>query len=54
MTIQVYTGPQKNMQNITKHDNGDGLITVAEMRRSLNATGEDYTLKDVQDMMKKG
>ena len=34
--------------------NGDGLITIAEMRKSLNAAGEDYTLKDVQNMMKKG
>ena len=34
--------------------NGDGLITIAEMRKSLNAAGEDYTLKDLQNMMKKG
>ena len=33
--------------------NGDGILTVAEMRKSLSAAGQDYTVKDVQRMVKK-
>ena len=33
--------------------NGDGVITVSEMRQALNAAGQDYTLKDVQKLVKK-
>ena len=37
----------------TLDQNGDGMITVAEMRQALSAAGQDYTLKDVQRMVKK-
>ena len=33
--------------------NGDGLLTVSEMRKALSAAGQDYTLKDIQKMVKK-
>ena len=33
--------------------NGDGMITMEEMRKALNAAGQDYTLKDVQKLVKK-
>eukprot|EP00092_Neocalanus_flemingeri_P016037 GFUD01017357.1.p1 GENE.GFUD01017357.1~~GFUD01017357.1.p1 ORF type:complete len:167 (+),score=64.83 GFUD01017357.1:67-567(+) len=37
----------------TLDKNGDGILTVSEMRQTLNAAGKDYTLKDVQKMVKK-
>ena len=36
----------------TLDQNGDGMITIAEMRKALSAAGQDYTLKDVQKMVK--
>eukprot|EP00092_Neocalanus_flemingeri_P010123 GFUD01010908.1.p1 GENE.GFUD01010908.1~~GFUD01010908.1.p1 ORF type:complete len:163 (-),score=68.58 GFUD01010908.1:63-551(-) len=33
--------------------NGDGTITVTEMRKALSDAGQDYTMKDVQRMVKK-
>ena len=33
--------------------NGDGMITIEEMRKALNAAGQDYTLKEVQKLVKK-
>ena len=39
-------------QFLTLDQNGDGMITIAEMRKALNAAGQDYTLKDVQKMVK--
>eukprot|EP00091_Calanus_sinicus_P023355 TRINITY_DN7843_c0_g1_i1.p1 TRINITY_DN7843_c0_g1~~TRINITY_DN7843_c0_g1_i1.p1 ORF type:complete len:118 (-),score=34.78 TRINITY_DN7843_c0_g1_i1:347-700(-) len=40
-------------QFVTLDQNGDGMITIAEMRKALSAAGQDYTLKDVQKMVKK-
>ena len=33
--------------------NGDGSITIQEMRKALSAAKLDYTLKDVQNLVKK-
>ena len=38
-------------QSIDK--NSDGEITVAELRQALISAGQDYTLKDVQKIVKK-
>ena len=40
-------------QFVTLDQNGDGMITIAEMRKALSAAGQDYTLKDVQKMVKR-
>ena len=37
----------------TLDQNGDGSITVTEMRQALSAAGQDYTVKDVQKMVNK-
>ena len=40
-------------QFVTLDQNGDGMITIAETRKVLSAAGQDYTLKDVQKMVKR-
>merc|ERR1712215_232852 len=44
---------QIKAQFSTLDQNGDGMITVAEVRQALNKAGQDYTVKDVQKRVKK-
>ena len=37
----------------TLDQNNDGMVTVQEMRKALKDAGQDYTMKDIQQMMKK-
>merc|ERR1711936_157923 len=65
-SYQLTTGKMPKQLNLSDEDvaqikaqfstldqNGDGMITVAEMRQALNKAGQDYTVKDVQKMVKK-
>lgn len=47
-------GPLKRIKDqFTKLDkNGNGVITMKEMREAFAAAGQDYSLKDVQTLIK--